>query len=562
MHVTLFAVLARWAIRRVWRLGARRPLQLPLWLPAPPVVMLGAAAAAMAYAMLAGFNLPAQRTAWMVLVVSLAGTFGRSAGRWGIVSTTLMVMLLWDPTAVLSPGFWLSFIAVSVLMAQPNESSHSPGPGPRTPSAVASRIDRIRLQARVAWRQLGPAARSQLAITAGLAGLTVVFFQQFSVVGPLANALAIPVVSFVVTPLAMLGAVSAPAGLPHPLLAAHGIFGLLMDWLAWLAQPSWAGLAIPAPPTWAAALVVIGPLAALLLPRSRGPFRRLKGFEWRHLGWLGLLGLLAGGERGPAEGRWRLEAMDVGQGSSLLIRTRHHSLLVDTGPPLGQGLAVDRVVLPHLTARGIRRLDGLLISHGDADHASGLERVLERLRPAWARGNLKHGQPPGLDRCVDGHQWEWDGVVFTLHQLPLPAFSKLGGNLDSCGLEVRDQSGHRLVVLGDAHAPQERRLTLQAGWQPRAAQTLLVLSHHGSKTSSDPALLAALSPSLAVSQSAHHGRFRHPHPAIQARLADAGIPLLRADLLGAIRVESGLEGLSVSSQAVEEARPWETRRER
>ncbi|MFZ9070090.1 MAG: DNA internalization-related competence protein ComEC/Rec2 [Burkholderiaceae bacterium] len=376
MHVTMFALLARWLVGQLWRGLSRPPLRLGLWLPAPPAMAIAGAMAAMGYALLAGFNIPAQRTAVMVTVVSVGLLFGAQSQPWRMLSLTMLIVLILDPTAVLAPGFWLSFVAVAILFSQPNGLS--------------------------AWQS---AVRSQLAISLALAPLTMLLFQQVSLVGPVANALAIPVVTFLVTPLAMVGSLMAAVGWDGPLIWGHWIFEQLQAVVVWLSERSWASLRWHAPPAWAVLLACLGLLGVL-----HRPFGRL-----RLLAPLLAVGLWMGRPPAPATGTFELHAFDVGQGSALLVRTAHHAVLFDTGPSMGGTHAAERVIAAQLAGLGLRQLTGLVVSHQDDDHASGAQWLVDHFAPDWVLASLPADFPlRDWTVCQAGQSWQWDGVVFRI----------------------------------------------------------------------------------------------------------------------------------------------------
>ncbi len=517
MHVTMFAMMARLGVRLLWKGLGQMGLRVALFMPVPIVCAVAASLAAIGYALLAGFNIPAQRTAVMVTVAAMASLTGLRAQRWGVISLTLLVVLVMDPIAPLAPGFWLSFFAVAILF----------GLGDRKTA-------------------LGSATAAQAAITVGIAPLTIAFFQQVSVVGPLANALAIPVVTFLVTPLAMVGAVTSFFGLEFLLVWGHWVFDRLFVFLLWCADWDWASLAWHAPPLWASLLAGAGVLVALneSLPR------------WRHLAWLGLIALLVGGEAAPRTGEVVATFLDVGQGSAVILRTAHHALVYDTGPSMGQATAADRIVIPQLHAMGIRRLQGLVVSHGDDDHASGLGSLVKSHRPPWvftsmspeeAQERLGVASAPKLPvyRCQVGQSWVWDDVWFRF-VYPFDAIPSdprhLGKNEDSCVLEVIDAAGRRILLTGDIPQLQEDEIVGRTDWLARGVGSrgnrpmILLAAHHGSRGSSSEGFLRALQPEVVVFQAGYRSRFNHPHPEVLARLVGLNLSSVRTDLQGDLRL--------------------------
>jgi competence protein ComEC len=509
LHITLFAWAAALLISRLWRTNPR----LMAACATPLAARWGGVLLAAGYALLAGWGVPAQRTVWMLALTVLLGQLGP---RWPPLLVCLLAgtgVAVVDPWALLQPGFWLSFVAVAMLIA-----SHPLDP---PPEAVGWRA-RLR-------KVLGGALRQQLLATLALAPLTLLLFQQVSLVGFAANLLAVPYVTLVVTPLAL-------AGLAVPALWQLAGWALqpLNAWLGWLGQASWAVWSAPAAPGWAAALGLVGGvLLVLRLPWAA----RLAGLPL-------LLPLLWPAVPHPAHGRFELLAVDVGQGSAVLVRTAHHLLLHDTGPSHGQGNdAGQRVLLPLLRARGEGHIDRLMVTHRDTDHIGGAAAILAALPVDDLYTGVEPGHPlrhaPGPDGlavphvdCAAGQAWQWDGVQFEVLHPPAGAWEPgTKPNAMSCVLRVQDARGRSALLTGDIEAPQEQALVESAAAKLRS--DILLVPHHGSSTSSTEAFLAAVQPQTAVVQAGYRNRFGHPHPAVLARLAAAGITVVRTDHCGA-----------------------------
>lgn len=522
MHVTMFAVIARFLTAWAWRLLARSGSSLALRVPAPVAAAVMASFAAVAYAFLAGFNIPAQRTATMVTVASLASVVGLESRSWAILAVTLLAVLLMDPIAPLSVGFWLSFFAVGILFGLSGSS-----------------------------QGLRAAVKAQMAITLGIAPLTIALFQQLSVIGPVANALAIPVVTFVVTPLAMLGSVFAFFNFYSFLDLGHFVFVWLYDFLEFLAGLPWASLAWHAPPFWASVLSCISVFIVFAHPSIR----------IRLLAATGVLALFISNGSRPAVGDFQASFLDVGQGTSVVVQTRNHSLVYDTGPSHGSSNAAQRVVIPQLFAQGIRRLDALVVSHRDDDHASGLHDLFASHRPRHVYTSYKVA---GLDArlCKLGHSWVWDDVWFRFLYPFDPSSEQWtpGANEDSCVLEIIDSQGHRLLLTGDIPVAVEEEITQRMPWlhvdssSRREAPLVIMAPHHGSRGSTSSLLLQRLRPQVAVSQSGYQNRFNHPHPEVLERLATENTSLLRTDLLGALHLTWSADGKPLFACARKERR--------
>jgi len=415
-------------------------------------------------------------------------------------------VLALDPWALLQAGFWLSFVAVAVLFAA--------GSMP-----LQGGIGSTRVMA-AAWRM----CREQWAVTLALAPLGALLFQQLSLIGLVANALAIPWVTLVVTPLAMAGIALRP--LWDVAASAAQVLGAVLQWLA--ALPG-ASVALAAPPLWAAAAGVLGGvLLVMRLPWSL----RLGGLP------LLLVALLWQPAR-PPHGQFDLLAADIGQGNAVLVRTAHHSLLYDAGPAYGpRNDAGRRVLVPLLRALD-ERLDLLLLSHRDSDHTGGAAAVLEAQPAAQLLASIEPAHPlqslRPAQRCEAGQQWTWDGVHFeVLYPAAADYAAALPPNALSCVLRI--DNGHAAALLaGDIGKAQEREL-VRRGAMLRA--DVLLVPHHGSAGSSGDELLDAVQPGVAWVQAGYRNRFGHPAPAVRQALRARGVPLVESTHCGAIRWHS------------------------
>jgi competence protein ComEC len=533
LHITLFAWLAGGLIGRLWRQSRR----LVLAWPTPFAARWGGVLAATGYALVAGWGVPAQRTVWMLVLTIGLQQLGL---RWPPLLVCLLAgaaVIALDPWALLQPGFWLSFVAVALLIA-----SHPPAPDTEQVLPWRARV-----------RQVASAAlRQQVVATLALAPLTLLLFQQISLIGFVANLLAVPWVTLIVTPLAL-------AGLLWPALWTLAGWALqpLLAALAWLGELPLAVWTVPAAPAWAAAFGLLGG-ALLVLPLPR--LARLAGLPM-------LLPLLWPAVERPPPGRFELVAADVGQGSAILVRTTNHLMLHDTGPSYGlDNDAGQRVLLPLLRARGETQIDSLVLSHRDTDHVGGAPAVLAALPVGELRTGLEPGHPlrratgPGHQPvrhvdCEAGQTWQWDGVRFEVLHPPAGLWKPgLKPNAMSCVVRVQDAAGHSVLLTGDVEADQEQALVERFG--TRLKSDVLLVPHHGSQTSSTAAFLAAVQPKQAVVQVGYRSRFGHPHPAVLARYVAAGIPVVRTDHCGAWRQSP--EGASCTRAVRRRYWHWQT----
>jgi competence protein ComEC len=515
LHVTMVAGLAGW----LFNVGWRRVPALALRLPAQKAGLLAAAAAALLYALLAGFGVPAQRTLYMLLVAVAATLSGRLVAPSRVLALALLVVLLADPWAVLAAGFWLSFGAVGALLY--------------IGSAVVGEGDDWRARLR-GWGLV------QWAATLASLPVLLLIFQQFPLGSPLANLLAVPVISFVVTPLALLAAL-----LPWPpiLMVAHTVLDGLMTFLFWCA--AWPVWQAPVAPIWAVLAAGLG-VAICLLPRGV-PGRLLGGC------------LMTPAIFWPAEtippGEARIDVLDVGQGQAVVVRTAGHLLIYDPGPQYGPDSdAGQRVVVPYLRWLGARRIDRLVVTHADSDHAGGLASV----QAALPVGDVLSSSPDaGGEPCLAGQQWQWDGVEFAmLHPLAEDYASTRSGNNLSCVLTVT-AGGHRLLLTGDIEAIDEAAVLARA---PTAiAADVLLVPHHGAKTSSTAPFVAAVGAQHALFSAGYRNRFGHPRSDVVERYAEGGARIWRTDRDGALNVVLRTEGVVVSGRRQERQRYWHGR---
>lgn len=525
LHVTMFAWLAAVVTGAAWRRSSR----LCLLLPAPHAALIGGPAMALAYAVFSGWGVPSQRTVVMLAVVCLLRLSSRT-WPWPMVWLLAGVaVLLIDPWALLQAGFWLSFVAVGVLFASGDGASDAPAS---------------------AWHRLRALLREQWVITLALTPLVLLLFGQVSLVGFAANLFAIPWVTLLVTPLAMLGVLVAPAWDMAALAVAA-----LAAWLSWLARLPFATLSVAAAPIGiAAAGVMAGLLIAMRLPVPL----RLAGVAL-------VVPVLSWQAPRPSAGQFDLLAVDVGQGNAVLVRTAHHAVLYDAGPRYSPDSdAGDRVLLPLLRALGLVP-DLLLLSHGDSDHVGGAASLLAMHPRMSLLGGiaLDHGLwvlRPGR-RCEAGQRWHWDGVEFTvLHPRPSDYQARNRPNALSCVLQIRaagapGRSSAVALLTGDIESAQEQRLVLQ-GADLRA--DLLLVPHHGSKTSSSAAFLDAVMPRVALVQSGYRNRFGHPAPAPMARYGERGIAVFDSPQCGAMAWRSDTPAV-VSCHRIAQPRYWRHR---
>ncbi|OGA67315.1 MAG: DNA internalization-related competence protein ComEC/Rec2 [Betaproteobacteria bacterium RIFCSPLOWO2_12_FULL_68_20] len=517
LHVTLVSGLAAWLAAALWR----RVPRLTLALPARKAAAATAIAAALGYTLLAGFAVPAQRTFYMVTVVAAALWSGRIALPARALALALAAVVAADPWAPLAPGLWLSFGAVALIFY--------------TEAGWTARPPRLAQWGRVQW-----------AITVGLAPAALLLFGQASVAGPLANAIAIPLVSAVVTPLALL---AAAVPFDAPLELAAWLVERLLEFLEWCASLPGALWQQHVPPLWSVMLALAG-ITWLLAPR---------GVPWRASGLALLAPALALPPAAPGRGEAWITALDVGQGLAVLVRTSSRALLFDAGPAFGaESDSGARIVVPYLRSVGLARLDAMVLSHDASDHIGGARSVLENfevdtLASSLAARHPLHAFAPATPRCARGTAWEWDGVRFEfLHPAQEAGASKRRNDL-SCVLRVAAPGGSMLLA-GDIERAAEAALLERGGASLKA--NVVLVPHHGSRSSSSPEFVAAVTARWAVVSAGYRNRFGHPRPEVLERYRLAGTAILRTDLDGAVTVRLAPSRVEAHAERSLRARYW------
>jgi competence protein ComEC len=494
----------------VWRWLWSLSPALCLRVPAQRVALYGSGIVAIAYAMLAGFEPPVARALIMLLVLILAAAFDRLQQPSRALAYAFALIVTLDPFAVLSPGLWLSFAAVAAILYVSLGRR-------RTPSG---------------WRL---AVRIQLFLSLALIPLTMGFFAGFAWLAPLTNLVAVPVFG-VLTPMLMcsllLYGLSEPIGrvclVASGWLLDHGYAALA--WVADGAPSAWW----PASPHPAA--LILGGVGAMLLFAPRGlPVRPLALIALAALAW----------PRPPMMTALALTALDVGQGTAVVVRVGQRTLLFDAGPAYEEGFDAGRsVVVPYLLAQGVRRIDTLVLSHGDNDHAGGVAAV-RSLLPVGRVIGTADGEP-----CIDGLSWRWDGVEFRfLH----PDEAAWSANNRSCVLHI--DGAFDVLLPGDIERGAEARL-LRAHRGALAAD-LLLSPHHGSATSSSAAFIAASAPQVVIHSAAWRSRYGHPRADVVARYDEPGVRQHVTGVEGALRVHLDAHGtLAVEGWRQRAARWW------
>jgi competence protein ComEC len=514
-HIALVAGWIYFIVRKLWAYGGC------LRLSPQTVAAVAALFGGSFYALLAGFAVPAQRAVVMALVGLLAVLLQRQVRPGHALALAALSVVAAQPVAVLAPGFWLSFGAVALIGY-----------------VLAGRLHRPKLM---------PAAlKIQWAMALGLAPLLLLFFQQVSWLSLPANFIAVPLIGLLATPLALLALLVLPVSpaLARWLLQLVDLSLQGLQWaLNWLLQFPAALLSHPQPSLWALSLALAGVLL-LLAPR---------GTPGRRLGLALCLPLLFPPREAVESGAVKLTLLDVGQGLAAVLQTRNHSLVFDTGAKYSDNFDMGQsVLLPFLRSQGIRRVDTVIVSHGDNDHSGGLEALLQGMEAGQIlSSSLDTIQRHAARPCAGGRQWQWDGVVFTLLAPPAKGFEKENDN--SCVLKVESAYGS-ILLPGDIEADAETWLA--ENYREKLKAEVLVAPHHGSKTSSTAPFLHYVEPETVLIPAGYRNRFGFPHPTVLQRYRQGGAQWLDSAAAGAITVVLDKQGKTVAAYRQTDGRYW------
>lgn len=496
-HISLISGLVFLLVRLAcsWMAVMRHPPQ--------NIAAAAAFAAAFLYSALADFAIPTQRALVMIAVVMAAVVIQRNVRSLATLGLALLAVSCYDPTAVLAAGFWLSYGAVALILLVISGRLHPSG----------------------WWADL---CKINWATSLGLAPLLLLFFQQVSLISPLANLLAVPTIGFVLTPVCLSGA------LLLGIFPSAGAFVLqwaatLLEWIWWCLQKlsalPWAQWQHPAPPLWTLPFALAG--AVLLLAP--------KGIPARWLGAVLLIPALTVFPQAPDAGHFRLTLLDVGQALSVVVQTHEHNLVFDTGAKFSQNFdAGESVVEPFLRQQGLHAIDVLLVSHGDNDHIGGADSILRDFAVRQIYSSVPDRLPKPAGPCHNGQRWEWDGVRFDM----LSPFGTLGNeNNNSCVLRVSSPSGSALLT-GDIERSAERLLVEHYGEGLKS--DILIAPHHGSKTSSSTGFLDAVKPSYIFIPVGYLNRYNFPNREVLERYQAINAQVFDSAHAGAITVEPGV----------------------
>ena len=512
LHIGLVAGLA-------YLLALKTSIRLTIISPQIIAAMV-AILVALFYAALAGFSLPTQRALLMLIIAMAAISWQRNIKPVNTLALTMFIVLIFDPLAVLSAGFWLSFLAVVLIVY-----------------CLAGRLGKTGY-----WKS---AIKIHWVTAIGLAPLLLLYFQQVSTIAPLANLLAVPVISLLVVPLCLIAVLLMffmPTLAEHVFLLVDTILQVLWSVLAEISPLPYASVSTALVPFYTIPLALLG-VFILLSPR---------GIPVRWLGIVMLFPLIFVDVKKPEQGEVTMTLLDVGQGLSAVVETRKHVLVFDTGAKYSDQYDMgDAVVIPFLNSKGIDVVDTLLISHGDNDHIGGAESVIKQSRV----DKILTSVPKMLAQyvpvqCQAGQSWDWDDVTF---EILWPVQNSLSENNNSCVLKVSSKHGSFLLT-GDIEAEAENGLIKKYAQQLES--DFLIAPHHGSKTSSTIAFLKWVDPAIVLIPSGYRNRFSFPHQAVLKRYQEVNTSWMNTADDGAIIVEMKKDLLEVNSIRRERTKYW------
>lgn len=502
LHIAFVTGFAMFIIFQIWqRLGLRFFRDRFLKVPGSLFSNVGGLCIAFFYAALAGFSIPTQRAVLVIAVFMVSILRKRYVSVWQSYFLAMLVVLLLDPLSTLAAGFWLSFGAVGLILYGMKG----------------------RLQPEGVWWKWG---RIQWVLFLGLMPLMLAIFGMTSLIAPFANFIAIPWVGFLVLPFCLLGTLCL-AFSPLSLLGtfflkmANGSLALLFPILHWMSEFKGATWVNATQPLWIILIAFVGVLL-ILLP---------KGFPGKNIGFIFLLPLFLVKPVMVEPNTARVTVLDVGQGLAVTVETQHHVLVFDTGPKLNPDFDTgDRVVVPFLATRGLNTIDTLVISHGDNDHAGGARSILNAMNvKTILTSEPKLFADYNTTLCSAGQQWAWDGVLFEILH-PTSVFTKKR-NDHSCVLKVT--AGTQSVLLtADIETKSEHSLMEQV--PQKLPSTIILVPHHGSRTSSSLEFIRAVNPEIAIIPVGYLNQYGHPKPDIVARYKEENIRILDTVNQGAI----------------------------
>ncbi len=477
-----------------FRWSASRLGKLPLIIPAQRIASMGALLVAFIYSVLAGFGVPAQRALVVCFFMLLRHMGGPCFTAWQAWLYALFSVLLFEPHSVMMPGFYLSFGAVAILM---------------TMNQLISKKGFVK----TLYLQLG--------CLFGLMPLTLFLFAYGSVNGFFANLVAIPWVGFVIIPLGLLAVFfSSVIPMTWSVNFLKPAVNILLLYLHWIDKFSAINLNISFVSFMMPLSIILGMILLLLFPKARflllTCILMLPGMSPKHekLRW----------------GEARIDVLDVAQGLAVVIHTAQHVLVYDTGIKLYRGGDMGELALiPYLNILGVKALDAVVISHPDLDHRGGLAS----LEKAFSIQHFFVDDPSFYHRgssCHDQPSWVWDGITFQFFPMPMTSRKK---NNHSCILQVKNKTG-QLLLTGDIERSGEHDLIKRYGHALKSS--ILLVPHHGSKTSSSDLFLKHVAPMAAIVSYGFDNSYHFPHAEAMKTYDMQHIPVYSTASCGLVRV--------------------------
>lgn len=493
LHIGMLTAMIFFLVNIIWRLFPK----LLLRVPAGEAAAFAALIAAICYSALAGYSLPTQRALIMVGIFFSAMLLRRNLPPLQGILLALIIILIYDPLAVLSSSFWLSFCAVALIIY-----------------GISARLKILK------WHWV----KMQWILTIGLIPLTILFFQQISFDGLLANFIAIPVVGFLVLPLTLCGSLC--------LFISPYLGGLILKFVALILSWTWFALTKIAMITWLQRHVAIWNVW-VLLAMIIGVILLLapRGLSIRRFGVIGFLPLIFWHPATSKLGEIYFTLLDVGQGLSAVVQTQHHILVYDTGAKYSDDFDLgDAVVVPYLRTLGITKIDMLVISHGDNDHSGGAQSVMKEIQVQQIFTSIPEKFPsPITHACAQNQHWQWDGVDFNF--LYPPVGQPYLDNNSSCVLKI-STGNNSILLTGDIEKKSEQYLLKNE--QQLLPATIIVAPHHGSISSSTADFVNAVKPIYVLFPVGYFNRYHFPNPKIITRYQQEGAMCYNSIISGAI----------------------------
>ncbi len=492
-----------------------------------------AIAVAGVYAVLAGFAVPARRALLMAGIGGLAVLLRRRVSASHLVAAPCMAIFATDPLAILTPGFKLSFAAVAILMGISGQHVRS--------------VVSLKNRAGTTLSGLARLFNLQIALLMALFPLTALIFGRFAPLAPVANLLILPVFNLLIVPLTLAGALLdgplAPQG-DYLLIGAHGSVATVIQLLQALDELPYADQQLR---------FLRGPIVFVALLPALHVLTPV-GWPGRRLALLALLAVLVYRPSETPQGCLDYHVLDVGQGQSVFVRTSGYAVLFDTGPAFVTGnSAAEFVILPFLYGHGVAHLNRVIVSHADLDHAGGIQSILaampvQRIMVGEAVAGINARQT----RCVAGIAWQADGATYSiLHPRLRAPWTR---NNASCVLEIA-MGEHRLLLSGDIESPVEKLLEYRRSVR---RSTVVVVPHHGSRTSSTLPLVQVTRPEVAIVTAGFDNRWGFPKAEVVARWESVGATVLNTATSGSVwqRLCAGAPPGAVHRERLESRKYW------